>query len=54
MAIDEDFVKQFEEQIVVLENMKQAVQDAIDRAKGRLKRLQDGEPLDSVFEPPQQ
>ena len=33
MAIDEDFVKQFEEQIVVLENMKQAVQDASTEQK---------------------
>jgi predicted component of type VI protein secretion system len=51
MDIDDEFVQRFKEQIRSLENMKQAVQDAIERAEGRLKRIEAGESVDEVFSP---
>ncbi|RWP35714.1 MAG: hypothetical protein EOR04_30505 [Mesorhizobium sp.] len=53
MAIDKDFVKRFKEQIGVLKNMERAVQKAIERAEGRLKQIEAGEPIERVFGPEQ-
>jgi hypothetical protein len=48
MAID---MKNFEQQILMLEKMKDAIQDAINRARDRLDRIQNqNEPFEKVFE----
>jgi hypothetical protein len=47
MTID---MKNFENQLRLLESMKKAIDGAIDRANQRLKRINDGEPIEKVFE----
>lgn len=48
MAID---MKNFEQQILNLEKMRDAIQGAINRAKDRLDRIQNkNEPFEKVFE----
>jgi hypothetical protein len=49
MAVDKDFIERFNEQIRVLENIKESVEGAIKTAKGQLKRIEAGEPMDDVF-----
>jgi hypothetical protein len=50
MEIDKESIKNFENQIHLLENLKKSVEGAIDRANQRLKRIKDGEPIEKVFE----
>jgi hypothetical protein len=48
MAID---MNNFEQQIQMLEQMKVAIEGAIDRARKRMDRIQkDNEPFEKVFE----
>jgi hypothetical protein len=49
MAIDQDFVKNFRDQILVLEGIKKAVKEGIRDAKQKLDRIEKGEPMDKVF-----
>ncbi|WP_292534646.1 hypothetical protein [Mesorhizobium sp.] len=49
MAIDQDFFKKFEDQILVLEGIEKAVQEGIRDAKQKLDRIKKGESMDEVF-----
>jgi hypothetical protein len=52
MAIDKDaFVKGFQQQIQLLMDLDKEVQAAIGRANKNLKRINDGEPIETVFGP---
>jgi hypothetical protein len=57
MNIDEDFIKKFQSQIFLLENMEQAVKKAIDDAKKDLELLKRpenrGKNSEDVFRPDQ-
>ncbi|WP_167378783.1 hypothetical protein [Mesorhizobium prunaredense] len=49
MAIDNDFIKNFEDQILVLESIEKAVQEGIRDAKQKVDRIKQGESMDDVF-----
>ena len=51
MAIEKDFIDRFQQQIDLLKNLEQAVQDAIVRAEGQIKKMRDGESMEQVFGP---
>jgi hypothetical protein len=49
--IDEEFIKRFKEQTAFLENLEKQVHDAVQRAKGRIAKMQPGKSMKEVFDP---
>lgn len=54
MDIDEDFIDRFKAQIRLLEDIKQSVQGAIERANTQLEEMNKnkGQPVEKVFSIP--
>jgi hypothetical protein len=51
MAIDKDFIENFEKQRDLLKSLEQAVHDAIVRADERIKAMKKGKSMEEVFGP---
>jgi tetrahydromethanopterin S-methyltransferase subunit A len=51
MAIEKEFIDRFQQQIDLLKNLEKAIQDAIVRADGKIKKMRDGKSMEEVFGP---
>jgi hypothetical protein len=57
MAIDKDakiddiFIRRFKEQTDFLKNLEKQVHDAVERAEGRIAKMQPGKSMEEVFGP---
>ena len=49
MAVDKDFIKSFENQILVLEGLEKAIQAALADANQKLGQMKAGETMEKVF-----
>jgi hypothetical protein len=49
MAKDDDLIEKLKKQIHLLNNLENAVTDAIGRANRKLEELRRGEPIEKVF-----
>jgi hypothetical protein len=51
MAIDEGFIKRFEQQADLLRNIEKQVHEAVLRADKRIKEMREGKSMEEVFGP---